>query len=63
MDKRRVRYLVKPGISDPRSEFDLVYEVDSSKREILSCILENELDDSLNELERILKKQNDDLDI
>ena len=63
MDKLRVRHLVKPGRYDPRSDLDLTYEIDPYKREVLSSILEDELEDSLNELERTLKKHSSDLDV
>jgi len=62
MEKVRVRYVVKPGKMDPATHFDDSYEVDHSKREIVSNVLEKKLDDSLKELERALKKASANLD-
>ena len=51
MEKVRVRHLIKPGKSDDRSKLDLTYEVDPFNRELLSHILEFELETSLVVLE------------
>ena len=58
MEKVRVRYVVKPGRPDYRKEFDFDYDLDPSKRENISIMLEQQLDRSLNELENNLKKTN-----
>lgn len=62
MEKVRVRYVVKSGKMDPAAHFDDAYEVDHSKREVVSNILEKKLDDSLKELEMALKKTSSKLD-
>ena len=56
MEKVRVRHLVKPARKDIMSDLELTYEVDPFNRELLSCMLEDELEYSLNELECSLKK-------
>lgn len=58
MDKVRVRHLVKPGNTDLRSMVEPTFEVDPLDREVLSRAIECELEDSLDELERTLKKRN-----
>jgi hypothetical protein len=58
MEKVRVRYVVKSGKTDPGIEFDHNYDLDPLKRENISLMLEKQLDISLNELERNLKKIN-----
>jgi len=56
MEKVRVRHLVKSGRRHLMSDLELTYEVDPFNRELLSCMLEDELESSLNELEMSLKK-------
>jgi hypothetical protein len=56
MKKVRVRYVVKPRSIDPGPVMDHSYEMDLSKREFLSQCLERKLEDSLNDLERVLKR-------
>ena len=63
MDKVMVRHLVQPGKSEVRSRLDLTYEVDPFNRELLSHILEFELESSLDELEKSLEKDSKLLEI
>ena len=63
MEKVRVRYVIKPGKVNPDRSLDRSYEFDPDRREYLSQHLEKKLENSLNELEKALKKTNLDLDI
>ncbi len=63
MEKVWVRHLVKPGKSEDRSKLDLTYEVDPFNRELLSHILEYELENAIDELEKSLEKDSKLLEI